>query len=145
VADGRDRDRALKRGGGRAPLSLDFARAETEIAASPAPADRAFERQWALEVIKRALQALRAEFQASDRLAEFEALHLYLSAGGKSGLTHGDLAGRLGISESDVNNRVHRLRKRYRELILEEIRAYTESPEEADGELRDLFDALGRR
>ena len=148
VADHRDRERALKRGGGRAALSLDFSRAETEIAragASPEPAERAFERQWALEVIKRALQALRAEFQASDRLAEFEALHLYLSAGGRSALTHADLAARLGISESDVNNRVHRLRKRYRELILEEIRAYTDSPDEAEGELRDLFAALGRR
>jgi RNA polymerase sigma factor (sigma-70 family) len=147
VADDRDRERAEKRGGGRAPLSLDFACAETEIARAVAvaePPERAFERQWALEVVKRALQALRAEFQASDRLAEFQALNLYLSAGGKGAPTHADLGRRLGISETDVNNRVHRLRKRYRELILEEIRAYADSEEEAQGELRDLFAALGK-
>lgn len=144
VADDRDRGRALKRGGGRVPLSLDFARAETEIARAPAePPERAFERQWAHEVIKRALQALRAEFK--DRPDEFEALHLYLSAGGKSGLTHAQLARQLKMSETDVNNRVHRLRKRYRELILDEVRAYTGSAEEVDGELRDLFAAVGRR
>jgi RNA polymerase sigma factor (sigma-70 family) len=145
LADENDRARAQKRGGGRPPLSLDFKRAETEISREPAAKDnpdKIFQRQWALEVIKRSLQALRAEFQASDRLAEFEAISLYLSAGGKEAPSHADLSRRLGISESDVNNRVHRLRQRYRELILEEIRSYSESDEEAQQELRDLFSAF---
>ena len=145
MADENDRARAQKRGGGKSPLSLDFARAETEISRMPAAKDdpeKLFQRQWALEVIKRSLQALRAEFLASDRLAEFEAISLYLSAGGKDSPSHGDLARRLGISETDVNNRVHRLRQRYRELILEEVRAYSDSEEEAKQELRDLFSAF---
>ena len=145
MADENDRARARKRGGGRSLLSLDFARAETEISRMPAAKDdpeRLFQRQWALEVIKRSLQALRAEFLASDRLAEFEAISLYLSAGGKQAPSHGDLAKRLGISETDVNNRVHRLRSRYRELILEEVRSYSDSEEEAQQELRDLFSAF---
>jgi len=145
MADENDRARARKRGGGRSLLSLDFARAETEISRMPAAKDepeKMFQRQWALEVIKRTLQALRAEFLASDRLAEFEAISLYLSAGGKQAPSHGDLAKRLGISETDVNNRVHRLRSRYRELILEEVRSYSDSEEEAQQELRDLFSAF---
>jgi RNA polymerase sigma-70 factor (ECF subfamily) len=145
MADEYDRAHARKRGGGRSPLSLDFARAETEISRVPAAkddADKYFQRQWALEVIKRALHALREEFQASDRLAEFEALSLYLSAGGKDAPTHADLAKRLSLSESDVNNRVHRLRQRYRELILEEVRSYSDSEEEAQQEVRDLFSAF---
>jgi len=145
MADENDRARAQKRGGGRLPLTLDFSRAETEISREPAAKDnpdKMFQRQWALEVIKRSLQALRAEFQASDRLAEFEAISLYLSAGGKEAPSHALLSRRLGISESDVNNRVHRLRRRYRELILEEIRSYSESEEESQEELRDLFSAF---
>lgn len=145
MADENDRARALKRGGGRAPLSLDFARAETEISRVPAAKDdpdRVFQKQWALEVIKRALQALRAEFQAAGRLAEFEAISLYLSAGGKQAPSHADLALKLGITETDVNNRVHRLRQRYREHILEEVRAYSENEDEAQQELRDLFSAF---
>jgi len=145
MADENDRARAQKRGGGRAPISLDFARAETEISRVPAAKDdpdKVFQRQWALEVIKRSLQALRAEFLASDRLAEFEAISLYLSAGGKEAPSHAELAKRLGISESDVNNRVHRLRQRYRELILEEVRSYSGNEEEAQQELRDLFAAF---
>jgi len=145
MADEYDRAGALKRGGGRTLLSLDFARAETEISRVPAAKDdpdKFFQRQWALEVIKRALQALRSEFQASDRLAEFEAISLYLSAGGKDAPSHADLAARLSLSETDVNNRVHRLRQRYRELILEEVRAYSESEEDARQEVRDLFSAF---
>jgi len=145
MADEYDRASAQKRGGGRSPLPLDFARAETEISRVPAAKDdpeKYFQRQWALEVIKRALQALRAEFQASDRLAEFEAISLYLSAGGKDAPSHVDLAKRLSLSESDVNNRVHRLRQRYRELILEEVRSYSDSEEEAQQEVRDLFSAF---
>ena len=145
MADESDRARARKRGGGKPLLSLDFARAETEISRMPAAKDdpeKLFQRQWALEVIKRSLQTLRAEFLASDRLAEFEAISLYLSAGGKQAPSHADLAKRLGISETDVNNRVHRLRSRYREIILEEIRSYSDSEEEAKQELRDLFSAF---
>jgi RNA polymerase sigma factor (sigma-70 family) len=145
MADENDRARALKRGGGKPLLSLDFSRAETEISRMPAAKDdpeKLFQRQWALEVIKRSLQALRAEFLASDRLAEFEAISLYLSAGGKEAPSHADLANRLAISETDVNNRVHRLRQRYRELILDEVRSYSDSEEEAQQELRDLFSAF---
>lgn len=143
--DEADRARAEKRGGGRPVLSLDFKRAETEFSREPASPDspeRTFQRQWALEVIRRALQALREESEASDRLTEFQALSLYLSAGGKGSPTHEEIARRLGLSESDVNNRVHRLRLRYRELILEEIRSYTENDEEARQELRELFSAF---
>ncbi|HEV3029765.1 MAG TPA: sigma-70 family RNA polymerase sigma factor, partial [Planctomycetota bacterium] len=39
MADERDRAQALKRGGGRASLSLDFASAETEISRDPAAPD----------------------------------------------------------------------------------------------------------
>jgi RNA polymerase sigma-70 factor (ECF subfamily) len=145
LADEHDRAHAQKRGGGKPALSLDFAKAETEVSREPATdeaPDRLFQRQWALEVIKRSLQALRAEFEASGRQAEFEALHHYLSAGGAQAPSHADLAQQLGLSASDVNNRVHRLKKRYRELILEEIRSYTETEEAAKEELRDLFSAF---
>jgi len=145
LSDEHDREQAMKRGGGRPVLSIDFSRAETEISRGPAGSEtpeRLFQRQWALEVIKTALQRLREEFKSSDRLTEFEALSLYLSAGGKGAPTHAELARRLGISETDVNNRVHRLKKRYREIILEEIRAYSGTEEEAREELRDLFSAF---
>ena len=145
LSDESDRAKALKRGGGRAPLSLDFMKAETQFKlepASPETPERAFQKGWAIEVIKRALEKLRAEFENSDRSAEFEGLSFYLSAGGATAPTYQELADRLNVSESVVTNRIHQVRRRYRELILDEIRAYTASEEDAREELSDLFSAF---
>lgn len=142
LADERDRAGALKRGGGRAGFSLDFARAELEMAGTPDAPDRAFRRDWALRVLARGLDVLRASFESSGRREEFEALRLHLAIGGDAPPSYADLARRLGLSEQDVANRIHRARAGYREAILEVVRAYSENEEEAREELRDLFSAF---
>ncbi len=145
ACDEYDRSRALKRGGGHAVLSLDFGIAEGEFvsAASRAePPERLFQRQWALEIIEHALDGLRAEYQSSGRSDEFEALRRFLSASGDRAPSYASVAASLGVSENDVKNRVYRARQRFRDAILREIRASTETAEEAEEELRDLFAAL---
>ncbi|MGH9464212.1 MAG: RNA polymerase sigma factor, partial [Thermoanaerobaculia bacterium] len=77
----RDRTRALKRGGGKAPLALDAAASD---GAPPEVVDRltpeaVFERQWALAVLERALERLRREAVAAGKEAEFERLSPYLT------------------------------------------------------------------
>lgn len=139
LADEHDRATAQKRGGGAPVLSLDFDRAESRVAAQGTP-ERIFERQWAIQVIERALHALRQEFESSGRAEEFEVLKLHLSAG--EAPTYADLARRLGISVTDVTNRLHRVRTRYRQLILDEIRSYTDTESEAEEEMRDLFSSF---
>ena len=52
------------------------------------------------------------------------------------------MAARLGVSECDVRNRLHRARALYKEAILDVIRAYTDSEAEAAEELRDLLGAF---
>lgn len=143
-ADQRDHDRAQKRGGGRAPLPLDFPRADTEFSREPAapdPTDR-FRRDWALQVLAQALQALREEYEREGRRDEFDALRLHLSYGAEKPPSYQDVAARLGRSESDVRNRLHRVRTRYREAIREVIRAYTGSEAEAADEVRELLSAF---
>lgn len=140
VADEHDRAKAQKRGGGRAGFSLDFVQAEREIGGSDETPDKIFRRQWALLVLERALGALRATYEAEGRKDEFEVLRLHLGIGGAP--SYADVAKRLGLSESDVRNRLHRVRGMYREKILEEVRAYTENEAEAQEEIRDLFSAL---
>lgn len=144
LADEHDRAQALKRGGGRRVFSLDYGSAERELRepAASESADGAFRRDWALRVLARALEALRTSFRGSGREEEFEALRLHLSAGGDTPPSYADLARRLGISEQDVANRVHRARGAYREAILEVIRAYSETEEDAREELRDLLTAF---
>jgi RNA polymerase sigma-70 factor (ECF subfamily) len=145
MADERDRAQALKRGGGRSGLSLDFASAESEMGwepAAPDSLDRGFRRDWALRVMSQALQGVKREFDLAGRAQEFEALRLHLSFTAKAAPSYAEVARTLGISEGDVRNRIHRTRSRYKEAILEVIRSYTETEEDAREELRDLMAAF---
>ena len=146
AADQRDYDRAQKRGGGRAPLPLDFPRADTEFSREPASKDgdptRRYRRDWALNVLAQALQSLRQAFEGEGRREEFDALRLHLSYGAEKPPSYQEVAERLGVSENDVRNRIHRTRARYKEAILGIIRSYTESEREAAEELRELLGAF---
>lgn len=145
MADEHDRAQALKRGGGRAAFSLDFASAEMEIGRDPAAPDsldRGFRRDWALKVMSQALQQVKREFAESKRAGEFEALRLHLSFTAKEAPSYAEVAKNLGVSEADVRNRIHRTRSRYKEAILEVIRSYTETDEDAREELQDLMSAF---
>jgi RNA polymerase sigma-70 factor (ECF subfamily) len=138
VADEFDRVKAKKRGGGAKAIPLDFAEAAADV--STEPPDQAFRREWAMLVLERSMKALRAEFESSGRAAEFDLLKSYLGAADPP--SYAEAAKRLAITESDLKSRIHRLRKRYRESILGEVRAYTENEQEAQEELRDLFEAF---
>lgn len=133
-----EKARALKRGGGRAAVSLDFADAErvfTAFASRQETPERAFERQWAVDTLQRALDALRAELEP----ALFEALKPHLAGEGPA---YAETAKALGMSVTQLNNALHRARKRYRELLRREVAAGMDDLSRVDDELRGLFDAL---
>src|SRR6185295_10991999 len=132
-----ERKRAQKRGGGKAPLSLDYQRAERDFTIMPTTdetPERSFNRQWALESMSRALGALAKELEP----ATFEAIKPHL-AGGPA---YEETAKKLGISVVRLNNLIHRTRKRYRELLRTEIAGSLSDPAEAEEELRNLLDAV---
>ena len=136
-ANERDRERAIKRGGGRT-LSLDFETAP-EPAVHETP-ERAFQRRWALETIDRALARLEGEFRKADRADHFEALRSHLSAaGGAPSLRR--IAERIKTSEANVKVILHRARRRLREILRAEV-APTLDGADADDELRCLLSAL---
>jgi len=138
-----DRARALKRGGGVALLRLDDASAEERYSLEPADpaatAEQLFDRRWALTLLDSVLARLREEMARGGRLAVFEALKFSLSGDQQA---YADAARELGLSEGAVKVAVHRLRKRYRALIREEIAQTVAGPEEVETELRELFAAL---
>lgn len=145
MADEYDRSRARKRGGGRTPLSLDFGDAETDAPLEPAGTDtpeRVFRRDWALRVMSQAMEILRSEFERARRLPEFDALRLHLAARGPDAPSYAESAKAIGVTEAEARNRIHRVRSRYREAILEVIRSYTHGENEAREELGDLFAAF---
>jgi RNA polymerase sigma-70 factor (ECF subfamily) len=143
----RDRKQAQKRGGGRALLSIDARDAEGRYLVEPADgltSERLFDRAWALTLLGRALDRLADNYAASGRAAVFEALRPTL-IDQRGAASHAELAARLGLSVGAVQQAASRLRKRYREVLRDEIAATLNNPTDDDvaAEIRDLFDALG--
>ncbi|MHC4858888.1 MAG: RNA polymerase sigma factor [Planctomycetota bacterium] len=138
-----ERERALKRGGGRPPLRLDFEDGERRYSLEPVhdlTPDRVFERRWALTLLDRVLGRLGEEMEKGGRAEAFAALRTYLTGEGPA---HRETAKRLGMSEGAVKTAVHRLRRRYRELLRAEIAETVAEPAEVDDEIRHLLGALG--
>jgi RNA polymerase sigma-70 factor (ECF subfamily) len=144
LAKERDKSRARKRGGGQKPIALDSLTAEQRYAVEPAEhlsADKLFERRWALTLLEQVLSRLRDEQAAAGRLDAFEQLKEFLLAGGR-GTPYQEVAARLGLNEGAVKVAVHRLRRRYRELLEEEIGNTVASPQEVEEERRYLLAVL---
>ena len=144
LTDERDRLHAQKRGGGRRVLSLDFETAESQYAIEPAhhlSPEKVFERQWALTLLNRIMGRLKAEFADADKPKLFAILKSALALEGDA-VPYRDLAARLDMSESAVKVAVHRLRKRYRMLLREEISQTVATEDQVDQEVRDLFAAF---
>jgi RNA polymerase sigma-70 factor (ECF subfamily) len=145
LANERARLQAQKRGGGRVILSLDFLNAESgyrEEGTTEMTADKLYERQWALTLLDQVLDRLRDEWAQSGRARMFEALKSFL-AGESSSISYDQAARQLGMTAGAIRVAVHRLRRRYRELVREEIARTVRDPDEIDAEIRDLFRALG--
>lgn len=140
----RGRAGAAKRGGGASVVELDAQDAETRYRLEPADArspEAVFERQWAVTLLERVLVRLGAEYETRGQGSQFLVLKERLAAG-SDGASFAETAGRLGISEAAARTAAHRLRRRYRDLLLEEIAQTVASPEEAEDELQHLFRAL---
>jgi len=145
LSNERARARAKKRGGGRKVLSLDFQNAESQYALEPRDElspEKLFERSWALTVLARTMARLQAEAISTNKQKLFDRLKVYLTAE-KSSVPYRDAAAELDMAESALRVAVHRLRKRYRELLRDEIAQTVTSDDQIDEEIRDLFAALG--
>jgi len=145
LSNERARARAKKRGGGRKVLSLDIQNAESQYALEPRDElspEKLFERSWALTVLDRTMARLQAEAISTNKQKLFDHLKVYLTAE-KSSVPYRDAAAELDMAESAVRVAVHRLRRRYRELLRDEIAQTVTSDDQIEEEIRDLFAALG--
>lgn len=144
LSNERDRARAKKRGGGRQAVAWDVDDAEERYRLEPADRltpERIFERQCAIALIERALDRLRTSYSQSGKERFFERMKGSL-AGKQPDRPHERIAAELGMTPAAVKVAVHRLRKRFRELLREEIAQTVDDPADVDDELRELFAAL---
>lgn len=143
LADEHDKRTAEKRGGGRAPLSLDFERADSQWRLEPATdatPEKAYERAFAAELLARALAKVEHDYAERGEARAFGVLVPTLTAPGS--LPYRALAAELGVTEGAVQVAVHRLRERWRAALRAEVAAIVDDPSEVDAELAALFAAL---
>jgi len=138
------RDHTLKRGGGQVILSIDQPAAErwleSETATGLSP-DQSFDRRWAQTVLDHTLVRLRADYAGRGKAELFEVLREF-AADETEHRDYTEAAARLGLTPGAVAVAVHRLRHRYRELLLAEIQSTVANPEHVEAELRHLVSAL---
>lgn len=146
LANQQRRNASQKRGGNQPVLSLNFCAGEDRYQQIE-PVDnltpeRLYERRWALTLLDLVLGRLRDEFRTAGKLELFDALKPFL-AGKTSKATYLSVAERLGMTEGAMKVAVHRLRRRYRKLLEEEIARTVVDPETLEEELRELLAVLG--
>ena len=71
----------------------------------------------------------------------FDRLKVFLT-GEQAAVSNRQLAAELAMTEGALKVAVHRLRRRYRELLRAEIGQTVADPEEIEQEIRDLFTAI---
>lgn len=146
LSDIRDREHAVKRGGDAIHLSLDPEADSSPGIEVPDPhavsPGLAFEKQWALTLIDRALHQLQTEMTLANKPALFETLKPWLTGNVES--SQSAAAAALGVNENAIKVAIHRLRRRFRELVKAEIAHTVVDPSEQASELADLIAALGR-
>lgn len=136
------KERALKRGGDKIFVSLDWLAAEYRYGSEPSDPltpEQIFERRWALTLLEMVLEKLGAEYTAEGKAELFAVLKSSLVS---STPRYPELACSLRLSESGVRVAMHRLRRRFRELLRSEIAETVESTETVDAEMRHLFNVL---
>ena len=144
LSDERAHDRAKKRGGGRKVLSLGFQDAESQYALEPVDElspEMLFEKSWALTVLERTVDRLEAEFAAKNKQKLFDHLKVYLTTE-KDVIPYENMAAELEMTEGSVRVAVHRLRRRYRGLLRDEIAQTVVAEDQIDEEMGNLFAAL---
>jgi len=142
-----DRERARKRGGGQSPIALDALTAEERFRLEPPDllsADAILDRSWAVALIEVAREALKLEYGEKGKARRFELLEGCLPGEARAA-PYSEVAATLGLTESAVKVEVHRMKRRYAELLRAEVARTVADPAEVDEEIRHLLGVLARR
>jgi RNA polymerase sigma factor (sigma-70 family) len=139
-----EKSKTQRRGGGRTPISLDFVSADSKYNIEPSEgltAEQFYDRQWAVTLLGKIMEQLEGEFDRDGKAKQFDLLKGYI-VGDHVGVTYANVATELNMTEAAVKMSASRMRRRYRELLREEIGQTVDAPEEVDQEIRNLLATL---
>lgn len=141
ISKQREKAAAIKRGAGVPALSLDWASGEEFFQLESGERfepERLFDRRWAHQLSKLALERLKFETDSEGSGGRFEVLGKYLLAEPEPG-AYQSHALELGISVNGVKTIVRRLRLRFGAILREEVARTVAGESEVEDELRYLL------
>jgi len=143
LSDERDKANAEKRGGGIVIVSLEDCTVEDQQLGSleRLTASEVFDRRWAMTLLGRAHERLRAEYVSAGNAELYEMLRPWLHGESKAS-SYAQLAEQLGTPENSAKSLVHRLRRRYGKMIRNEVGQTVETAPQIDEEIRYLLALL---
>lgn len=137
-------DGADKRGGGQRLISLDETVADGRYVQEPADLqdpERLYDRAWAMQLLESARAQLRDSFANNGREADFEVLDPHLGWD-DAPAPAAEIAAKLGSNENAVRVLIHRLRKKFRELIEREVSKTVANHEDISAEIEWMREVL---
>jgi RNA polymerase sigma factor (sigma-70 family) len=146
LSDAFDRDNSIKRGGRIEFVAFDFEGGEERYSEEHADfltAEKVFDARWALTLLTHAIGRLRQEYASQGKAPIIEALQPFLDPSNSKRLpSYEEVAEKLQISLGGVKTLIHRLRKRYSEILREEVTRTVTDPQAVDEEIHALCEAL---
>jgi RNA polymerase sigma factor, sigma-70 family len=146
LADAFDRENSIKRGGQVEFVALDFETGEEryrEDAADSLTAEKVFDARWAMTLLDHAIGRLRQDYASQGKTAIIDALLPFLDPTNCKKLpSYEEVADHLQVSLGGVKTLIHRLRKRYTEILREEVARTVTDPRAVDDEIHALCEAL---
>jgi RNA polymerase sigma-70 factor (ECF subfamily) len=139
-------DATDKRGGKGRLISIDEVLAEELYAHEPrdiSDPGLLFDRAWAEGVLAAAAAKLQAEYVKADNEETFLQLREFLPLG-ENATPYADAAAKLGLREATLRLQIHRMRKRYGQLISAEIAQTVEGDAEQKAERDYLMAVIGQ-
>lgn len=145
ITNQREKSSAQKRGGQHTHLPIQPA-TETNPGLDPAdpaglPPDQEFDRQWALHLIRKALEDLKEEWAEAGKEQEFNDFRPFLDGNA----AHGELANlaeRTGQNENTLRSQLHRFRRAFRKKLKSQVSPTVATEDETKTELETLILSL---
>ncbi|HYZ72502.1 MAG TPA: sigma-70 family RNA polymerase sigma factor [Chthoniobacterales bacterium] len=139
-------ENAIKRGGKIDFVPVDFSDGEDRYSREPTDSltpEKIFDANCALTLLGRAIERLKEEYFAQGKATVFKTLRPFLDVSGAAQApSYEVVAGKLKVSGAGVKTLIHRLRKRYSEILREAVAQTVSDPNQIDDEIRSLCDAL---
>lgn len=141
----RERRSAQKRGGQHPHVSVETLEEGDGLGAPPSDEESAaFDRAWALAVVRTALDQVGRSYEEAGQGGLFAVLRAFLP-GSSAPPAYEEAAARANLSVAAFNSQVHRLRGQFRECVYAEVMGTVSAPHEVEEEIAHLYRVLMNR